>query len=148
MLTLMVTDEHLRATISLSASPAIYQEYIPGVDHLRINCFGDEILAFKLTTEELDWRGNLNIPCRPVELDANLKQKLLLVLELLNLRMGVIDLKLTPEGEPVWLEVNPQGQFLFLEALTGTPLIRVFAEFLCNQARARRQTKLLSEYTN
>ena len=33
----------------------------------------------------------------------------------LGLRMGILDLKLGPDGELVWLEINPQGQFTFLE---------------------------------
>jgi hypothetical protein len=36
------------------------------------------------------------------------------VLDCLGLEMGNIDLKESPSGEIVWLEVNPQGQFLFL----------------------------------
>jgi hypothetical protein len=52
------------------------------------------------------------------------------VLRRLGLRMGVIDLKLTPDGEPVWLEVNPQGQFLFLEPLLNEPLAEHFTDFL------------------
>jgi hypothetical protein len=37
---------------------------------------------------------------------------------------------LTPAGELVWLEVNPQGQFLFLQGITGMPLAEHFADFL------------------
>jgi hypothetical protein len=44
--------------------------------------------------------------------------------------MGIVDLKETPDGELVWLEVNPQGQFLFLESLTGQPLASYFADYL------------------
>jgi len=36
---------------------------------------------------------------------------------------------LTPTVEFVWLEVNPQGQFLFQEGLTGEPLTEHFAEY-------------------
>lgn len=32
--------------------------------------------------------------------------------------MGIFDLKLPTTGEPVWLELNPQGQFLFLAAFS------------------------------
>jgi hypothetical protein len=47
--------------------------------------------------------------------------------------MGIVDMKLAPDGEPVWLEVNPQGQFLFLEGLCGMPLTEIFADFLIRQ---------------
>ena len=47
--------------------------------------------------------------------------------------MGIVDLKLTPEGEPVWLEVNPQGQFLFLDALANLNLAEKFAAYLVEE---------------
>jgi hypothetical protein len=48
--------------------------------------------------------------------------------------MGNIDLKITPEGECVWLEVNPQGQFLFLDALTDLQLADRFVDYLVTEA--------------
>jgi len=53
----------------------------------------------------------------------------------LQLEMGVVDLKFTLEGEPVWLEVNPQGQFLFLDAFTDLRLAEKFAHYLVSVAR-------------
>ncbi len=44
--------------------------------------------------------------------------------------MGVIDTKLRPDGDLCILEINPQGQFLFIEALTGLALTDVVAELL------------------
>jgi glutathione synthase/RimK-type ligase-like ATP-grasp enzyme len=35
---------------------------------------------------------------------------------------GAIDLRLTPEGEYVFLEINPAGQWLFIELRTGQPI--------------------------
>ena len=48
--------------------------------------------------------------------------------------MGIFDVKLTEDDEPVFLEVNPQGQFLFVEGLCGLPLADIFAAFLVDQA--------------
>ena len=49
--------------------------------------------------------------------------------------MGIIDLKETPAGELIWLEVNPQGQFLFLEALSDLKIGDIFAEYLLDEVR-------------
>lgn len=51
--------------------------------------------------------------------------------------MGIFDVKLTDDGEPVFLEVNAQGQFLFVEALCGIPLADTFSAFLVDQATGR-----------
>jgi hypothetical protein len=49
--------------------------------------------------------------------------------------MGIVDVKVTPDGEPVWLEVNPQGQFLFLQPLVDVDYLEAFARFLLAEAR-------------
>jgi hypothetical protein len=53
--------------------------------------------------------------------------------------MGIFDLKLDADGLPTWLEVNPQGQFLFLEALCDLPLSAAMARFLVDEAQAYEQ---------
>ena len=120
--------------------PAIYQELIPGRQHLRINCFGDDIYPFLIETDALDWRRNLQAPMSPYSLDEQTQEQLLEVLRILGLEMGIIDAKLTPDGELVWLEVNPQGQFLFAEGMTGSDLTTPFARFL--EAKASTAKKL------
>jgi hypothetical protein len=52
--------------------------------------------------------------------------------------MGVFDVKLRPDGEPVFLEVNPQGQFLFVEGMSDMPLGEAFAEFVVDELAAVR----------
>jgi hypothetical protein len=66
--------------------------------------------------------------------------KLRRVLYELNLRMGVFDLKLN-DPTPVWLELNPQGQFLFAEGLTGLPLNVEIARFLRHEALTVAQVR-------
>ena len=51
--------------------------------------------------------------------------------------MGVFDLKLTQDAEPIWIEINPQGQFLFAEGLSGLDLTSAFAEFLYQEATSK-----------
>ena len=102
-----------------SVCPAIYQELIPGTRHIRLNCFGPQQIAAVIETEELDWRPNLNVPISSRSIPAYVHGQVHHVIKSLGLEMGIIDLKLTPEGEVVWLEVNPQGQFLFLEPFIG-----------------------------
>jgi hypothetical protein len=77
---------------------------------------------------------DLDVPFEIASIDFETRHKLRTVLQLLGLRMGVVDLKLSPEGIPVWLEINPQGQFLFSEALSGLDLTAEFAAFLTREA--------------
>lgn len=129
---------------SFEVCPAVYQEYIPGSRHVRLNCFGDRMYASVIETDELDWRPNLGVPISHYSIPGDVEAMVADVLRRLNLRMGVIDLKLTPDGEPVWLEVNPQGQFLFLEALTGEPLTEHFADFVLSVDNLREASKTVA----
>ena len=43
---------------------------------------------------------------------------------------GAIDMRLTAEGEYVFLEVNPAGQWLFIEERTGQPITAAVADCL------------------
>jgi glutathione synthase/RimK-type ligase-like ATP-grasp enzyme len=53
----------------------------------------------------------------------------------LGLEYGAIDLRLTPDGDYVFFEVNPGGQFLFVEHACGLPISAALAAHL---ARGRR----------
>lgn len=134
LFTRILAEEHLASADCLRLSPAIYQELIAGNLHLRVHCFGEVIYAVAIESQDLDWRENLNVPFRVVPLSADIEEKLRKSLRLLGLRMGVVDLKLTPAGIPVWLEINPQGQFLFSEALSGLDLTKELAAFLALEA--------------
>lgn len=127
-------ESNLNIDHSVKVSPAIYQEYIEGVCHIRLNIFGADCYAGMIQSTELDWRPNLNVPICKWSVPCDLSNRIQLILKNLSLEMGVIDIKLTSEGEYVWLEINPQGQFLFLEPLTGTPYTEIFAKYLISQA--------------
>jgi hypothetical protein len=114
--------------------PTIYQEYVPGTDHVRAHCFGDQIHSISIYSEEIDWRQNLDVPMISVTLPPETNESLLRIHELLGLRMGIVDLKLLPSGEPILLEINPQGQFLFIQAISGYDLLTPFADFLYEEA--------------
>lgn len=136
LLTMMVTPEHLECDDSIRLCPAIYQEYIPGDLHVRAQCFGDSVYSVTLKSGALDWRPDLNIPFEVVDLEEEVKRRLRRVLKLLGLRMGIIDLKFAPDAELVWFEINPQGQFLFVQGLTDVDLASAFADFLYKEATA------------
>ena len=87
-----------------------------------------------IESEQLDWRTNYNVPMRPWSVPEELQYRIQRVLGILGLKMGIMDLKLDTTGEPVFLEVNSQGQFLFIEGLSGLELTSRFVEFLYRQA--------------
>ena len=74
----------------------------------------------------------------PIAIAERLGDQLREVTTRLGLRMGVFDVKLRPGGEPVFLEVNPQGQFLFVEGMSDMPLGEAFADFVVGELASAR----------
>lgn len=137
LMTGLVTPEMLTDDEAVNLAPAIYQELVPGSRHLRICCFGDDVHTALLESERLDWRYPHDVDAEPYDLDTGTARRLVSTNERLGLRMGIVDMKLAPDGEPVWLEVNPQGQFLFIEGLCGMPLMESFTDFLMQEVGCR-----------
>ncbi|MEZ4456069.1 MAG: hypothetical protein R2882_05895 [Gemmatimonadales bacterium] len=77
----------------------------------------------------MDVRLN-NVPYRPHELPLEVQERILLLMRRLGLEYGAIDFRLTPEGEYVFLEINPAGQFLYIEQATGLPIAAALAGHL------------------
>ena len=54
-----------------------------------------------------------------------------------GLEYGAIDLRLTPDGRYVFLELNPAGQFLYIEQMTGQPITAALASKLLRPSNLR-----------
>ena len=134
--TVEIAEQDLDDDQSIQMCPAVYQEVVPGGRHVRANCFGDAVHSILIESGVFDWRRDLSVPFASFALGADMDAALIALLRALDLRMGVMDLKITDDGEIVWLEVNPQGQFLFGQALSGVDLIAGFAEFLMREAES------------
>jgi len=109
--------------------PSIFQEKLNSTVNYRVNVFGDNIYAFRIENERMDWRtGNSKMTF--VILPKNIEESAFHFIKKSGLKMGCIDLKESSEGEIYFLENNPQGQFSFLEATTGFPLMKKFVQYI------------------
>ncbi len=67
---------------------------------------------------------------RPHAIDDELAARCLALAAALGLDFAGIDLRLTPEGEPYCLEVNPSPAYSAFEAATGQPIALALAGYL------------------
>lgn len=112
----------------------MFQEYIPtGVD-IRLTLFGEHIFAVSIAAGSgrfpADSRIDLSVPIAEHHLDDATREKLQALMSILALDYATIDLRLSPEGEYVFLDVNPGGQYLFTELLSGLPITEQLVDFL------------------
>lgn len=127
---------------SLRFAPAIFQELIEAEADIRATVVDDHVYAAairaKRSNARLDWRLDGAAEITKHALDRVTCRKLIELLRRLGLRFGAIDMRLTREGEYIFLEVNPGGQFLFCEIHAGLPISRAVAESLLSGEHARR----------
>lgn len=121
----------------IAAAPGIFQENIAKKIELRITLIGRQVFATEIDSQisaaaRNDWReGEIDdLPHRPHALPAQVERKCLALLERLGLVYGAIDMIVTPDGEYVFLENNPSGQFGWIEGRTGAPLTATLAKML------------------
>ena len=72
--------------------------------------------------------GNARI--EEVKLPPRVMKALRLLMRRLGLVYGAIDMRLTPDGEYIFLEINPAGQWLFIEAMTQQTITQDLAKLL------------------
>jgi glutathione synthase/RimK-type ligase-like ATP-grasp enzyme len=144
--TFLATEQAWRETRLLSAeamanldsvryAPVTFQEFVPAVADLRITVFGGNIFCIAVDNSSLsyayDYRVDLdNVGARVFELSPDVKLLLLELMRRLRLVYGAIDMRLTPDGEFYFLEVNTAGEWRFLEEKTELKITDAFADFL------------------
>lgn len=132
-----VDEAMLRAFAAIDC-PIGIQELVPGEDVRVYLIEGEVVAAARIVTGELDYRRDPHYMERihAIELPPDVRQKAAAVLERLRLVCGSMDLRLTAEGEFVFLEVNSGGSFLELQKGLGIPIADRLADLLV--ARAER----------
>jgi hypothetical protein len=114
--------------------PSIYQEYVRPKFELRITAVGDQFFAARIDKKnviEPDWRREImdDIYAR-FELCDKSKQRLVNLQRAFGLTFAAYDFLVNEDGEFVFLEVNPAGQWLWIEERLDLPISRALAQCL------------------
>lgn len=118
-------------------TPCIFQRNIPKKYEIRVTVIGEKVFAaavYSQSDEEakIDWRRK-RLVFKEVQLPAEIENLCVQILKELNLGFGAIDLIKTPEGEYVFLEINPNGQWVWIENQTGQRISEAIIEYLTNE---------------
>lgn len=118
-------------------TPSIYQELLPKEVDVRVTFVGGKFFAAAIHSQTdpaaaIDWRKteNAGLPHSKIELPDLLLERLQRLMALLGLEFGCIDLVKTPRGEYVFLEVNPSGQWQWLDDKLGLGISAAVADWL------------------
>lgn len=115
-------------------SPLIFQEFLPLGREYRVSVVQERCFAGEIVIEhpgaQYDWRLDDNHGVKGVTLPAEVENKLLELRRCLELSSGAIDLRETPDGTLYFLEINPTGQFLFLDIFGKMDVAGAFCDML------------------
>lgn len=119
---------------SVAAAPTIFQPYVEKAFELRCVVMGDKIFCAKLDSQgsertRLDWRAGE--PDHEIfVLPAQVEEAIRRLMDSFELNFASLDMIVTPDGDFVFLELNPNGQWLWLELALGLPLVASMADLL------------------
>ncbi|MFD4577525.1 ATP-grasp ribosomal peptide maturase [Streptomyces sp. NPDC058417] len=120
---------------SVAVTPHLFQAVVDKDADLRVVVVGREVFAVRIESGMLDWRKNYAaLSYRVVDLPGPVQSALLACLEHFGLVSGSFDLAVDKAGDPWWLELNPNGQWGWLEEATGLPISAAFARLLTQGA--------------
>ena len=130
-------QEIKQSASAIRRCPVFSQEYVEKRYEHRVMVIGNRILSCRIDSQaseatRVDWRHYDfgNVEHLQVELPHETKRKLLQFMDAIGLKYGAIDLIETPNGNFVFLEVNPSGQWGWIADLAGLPIPEAVAEML------------------
>jgi len=146
-----ISATDLEALDGLRLCPMTFQERVEKARELRVTVVGTRVFAAAIDSNALerartDWRREglaLIGRWQPCELPAEVEARLLELMDALGLNYGAADFIVTPEGRHVFLELNPAGEFFWLERENGLPISAALADVLLGRA-ARREPPVLA----
>lgn len=132
-----LNDDDLQDLSGLMLAPVTFQERVEKSSDIRVTViehevFAAEILSQSQESSRVDWRAtdDENLKHRIHELPKAVAQRCRTLVSQMGLRFGAIDLALTQEGRYVFFEINPNGEWLWLEDLLGLPISDRIAAWL------------------
>ncbi len=137
--TRVLKAEELSLLAQVAHAPVIFQEYVPADYDLRVTVVAGELFPAAIHSQQTAYPVDSRIDIGNARIEATtlpdeLGEALLAYVADLGLTYGAIDLRLTPDGRYVFLEINPAGQFHYIEVATGLPITAAMARTLLDDA--------------
>jgi len=130
-------SEDLEDMDGLALAPVTFQELVDKVSDIRVTIVADEVFAAEILSQEhessrIDWRAtdDPHLPHRRHELPSGVASLCRELVKRLGLVFGAIDLALKSDGTYIFFEINPNGEWLWLEDQLGFPISDRIAQWL------------------
>lgn len=126
---------------SIRLTPFIMQSEILKQYDIRVTVVGERVFATAIWSQdneetETDWRKGSRTDLRheKIVLETRVQRQCVKLVKRLGLRYGAIDLVCDRAGKLWFLEINPNGQWAWIENLTGYPIASAIVDELMGNA--------------
>lgn len=125
----VVTEKDLSKFKDLIYAPCVLQKRIHNCSEIRVTVIKDKAFSVKLGSEELALKSAdmhripvSTIPKNTIQLKKEDELRCIKLIDSLGLLYGAIDLLIDKDGKLFFLEVNPTGDWLWIEHQTNVPI--------------------------
>lgn len=131
-----VSAEEIDHTVAGTAH--LFQQRVDKAYEVRLTVVDDAWFAVRIDgaseAAELDWRTDYDsLSYSVVTIPGPVRDGVRRLLTRLRLRFGALDFIVTPQGEWIFLEINPNGQWAWLQDATGLPIAAAIADALTKE---------------
>lgn len=133
--TRIMRPEEVGMLEQVKLAPVIFQEFVPATADIRVTVVGSKMFATAITASPRGYQPDYRVDLEgarfeSTELPPETETKIAALMARLGLVYGAIDLRLTHDGRYVFLEVNPAGEWRFIEDRTGQRITDAMADLL------------------
>jgi glutathione synthase/RimK-type ligase-like ATP-grasp enzyme len=116
----------------------LFQQFVTQHYAVRLTVIDDCLLAARIDAHShsavVDWRTDYaHLTYSVVPVPAPVRSAVHVLMRTLRLRFGALDFIVTPADEWVFLEINPNGQWGWIEDNTGLPIAATIADALTKE---------------
>lgn len=127
----------------LSVCPTLFQEFVEKDYDVRITVVDSDLTAVKLVAKERDGtqrcdirRNNMvDVIHSQIELPSQIASSIWALMKKYSLRFAAIDMVVSMAGEWLFLEINPNGQWAWIDQVADTNIAASFVKAFSLQAR-------------
>lgn len=134
--TTLLNETHYKDMSGIMSCPGIVQSFVKKAADIRVTVLGDKVFSVliesqKEVTAQVDFRvGARHVPHLVHQLPDTVEIMCKKLISILGLKYGAIDLALMEDNSYIFFEINPNGQWGWLEEKTGLPMRRALLDIL------------------
>jgi ATP-grasp ribosomal peptide maturase len=127
-------------TDTVSATAHLFQTWVDKSYEVRLTVVDDDFFAVRIDAQSpaaaVDWRTDYDhLTYSIVDVPDEVRHAVAGLLDMLMLRFAALDFVVTSGEQWVFLEVNPNGQWAWLQDATGAPIAAAIANALTKGPR-------------